>query len=65
MAINHNVFNGKLKKCFLQTSIHLSFTEYEISLIIDDNPRHIIDPAAVLVETLVSVYDGRDVGRRG
>jgi len=37
--------------------MHLSFTDYEISLPTEDNPRHIIDRAVVLVETLISVYD--------
>ncbi|KAF8850687.1 hypothetical protein BDZ45DRAFT_185766 [Acephala macrosclerotiorum] len=58
MAINHNPFNGKLENHFTQTSMHLSFTEYEISLMTEDTPRHIIDRAAFLVETLVSLYDG-------
>ena len=57
MAINHGRFDGKLADHFQQTSVHLSFTQYEISLITEDNPRHIIDRAVVLVETLVSVYD--------
>lgn len=58
MSINHSPFDGKLENHFKQTSIHLSFTEYAIPLITEDNPRHIIDRAVVLVETLISVYDG-------
>jgi hypothetical protein len=57
MEINHNAFNGMFEDHFQHTSIHLSFTRYEISLITEDNPRHIIDRAVALVETLVSVYD--------
>jgi hypothetical protein len=57
MEINHNVFDGIFEDHFQQTSLHLSFTQYEISLITEDNPRHIIDRAVKLVETLVSVYD--------
>jgi hypothetical protein len=58
MAINHNKFNGEPENHFENTSIHLSFTDYEISLITENWSRHIIDRAVVLVETLVSVYDG-------
>jgi hypothetical protein len=58
MAINHDVFDGNLEDHFQQTSIHLSFTEYEIPLITEDNPRHIIDRAVLLVETLISVFEG-------
>lgn len=57
MAINHNTFDGKLENYFQQTSIHLSFTAYEAPLI-GSNPRHTIDRDIVLVESLVSVYDG-------
>ena len=35
---------------FQQTSVHLSFTQYEIPLITEDNPRHITDGAVVLFE---------------
>jgi hypothetical protein len=58
MAINHNTFDGSLENHFQQTSIHLSFTEYEIPLITEDNPKHIIDRAVILVETLISVFEG-------
>lgn len=57
MAINHNRFDGAAENYFQQTSIHLSFTDYEIPLIAEESPRHIIDRAVVLVETLLSVYD--------
>jgi hypothetical protein len=58
MAINHNKFDGKLEDHFQQTSVHLSFTQYQIPLAIEDTPRHTIDSSAVLVETLISVYEG-------
>jgi hypothetical protein len=58
MAINHNKFDGKPEDHFEQTSIHLSFTEYEIPLVTEGSQRHIIDRAVVLVETLISIYDG-------
>jgi hypothetical protein len=57
MQINHYPFDGKQETHFKQTSVHLSFTEYVIPLIAEDNPHHIIDKSAVLVETLISVYD--------
>jgi hypothetical protein len=59
MQINHYPFDGKHENHFKQTSVHLSFTEYVIPLIAGDNPHHIIDKSAVLVETLISVYDKR------
>ncbi|CZR54860.1 uncharacterized protein PAC_04744 [Phialocephala subalpina] len=58
MAINHNKFDGKLEDHFQQTSVHLSFTQYQIPLATEDTPRHTIDNSAVLVEALVSVYGG-------
>ncbi|PMD20098.1 hypothetical protein NA56DRAFT_627892 [Hyaloscypha hepaticicola] len=58
MAINHNPFDGKLENHFTRTSIHLVHTDCEIPLIAEDNPRHnIIDQAAVLLETCISVHD--------
>lgn len=64
--INHNSFDGKPENCFQRTSIHLSFTEYEMSLQTEDNPRHTIDKTATLVESLISVYDqGEWIGELG
>jgi len=58
MAINHEPFDGKMENHFEHTSIHLSsFTEYKISLVTENTAHHMIDSAAVLLETLVSVYD--------
>ena len=58
MAINHNDFDGKQEDHFKQTSIHLSFTAYEVAVITDDRSHHMIDRPVVLLETLVSIYDG-------
>ncbi|KAF4637469.1 hypothetical protein G7Y89_g614 [Cudoniella acicularis] len=58
MFMNDNPFNGAMEDHFKQTSIHISFTQYEVPVISDNSHRHIIDRAVVLVETLVSVYDG-------
>jgi hypothetical protein len=57
MQINHHPFDGKQENHFKQTSVHLSFTDYVIPLISEDNPHHIIDKSVVLIETLISVYD--------
>jgi hypothetical protein len=56
--INHRPYDGKLENYFEQTSMHLSFTEYVIPLITEDNPRHIIDRDVQLIEALIRVYDG-------
>ncbi|KAM3072717.1 hypothetical protein ACMFMF_007050 [Clarireedia jacksonii] len=58
MSINHNVFDGSLENHFERTSVHLSFTEYEIPLLSRGDSRHKIDRDVVLVEALLSVYDG-------
>jgi hypothetical protein len=58
IAINHYPFDGKAEDHFQETSVHLSFTPYEISLMTEENRRHSIDRSIVLVETLISVYDG-------
>jgi hypothetical protein len=57
-AINHNEFDGRHEDYFQKTSIHLSFTEYDMSFQTEDSPRYIIDRTTVLVESLVWVYDG-------
>jgi hypothetical protein len=58
MLINHNVFDGKLEDHFKESSIHLSFTEYEIPLAVEAKGRHVIDHDFVLVESILSIYDG-------
>ena len=58
MLINHRVFDGNLEDHFQETSMHLSFTQYEIPLLTESDPRHIIDRSAVLVESLISVFEG-------
>lgn len=58
MSINHRAFDGCLEDHFQSTSMHLSFTQYEIPLLTENDPRHIIDRSAVLVESLISVFEG-------
>lgn len=58
MAINHHKFTSIRENSFQETSIHLSFADYEVALIAGETSRHAIDRAAVLVDTLVSIYDG-------
>ncbi|KAH7317189.1 hypothetical protein BKA65DRAFT_410970 [Rhexocercosporidium sp. MPI-PUGE-AT-0058] len=55
--INHEPFAGKLEDNFHQTSIHLSFTGYNLPLKTERKNRHIVDRPASLVETIVSVHD--------
>lgn len=57
MAINHNKFDGLAEDHFERTSLHLSFTDYEVPLVTEEQNRHMIDCAVVLVETLISIYD--------
>jgi hypothetical protein len=49
-------FDGSSKDLFKHTSLHLSFTEYEIPLGVARGGR---DVQMVMLETLVSVHDGR------
>ena len=58
MFISHRKFDGHPENHFKKTSLHLSFTDYAIPLITEENSRHIIDRTVFLVETLISVYDG-------
>lgn len=52
--INHPPFKGETIDSFGDTSLHLSFTEYEISLSVRVG---VIDADAVMLESLISVYD--------
>jgi len=54
--VQQTTFDGSSKNSFKQTSLHLSFTEYEIPL---GGARGGRDVAALMLETLVSVHDGR------
>jgi hypothetical protein len=52
--VNHYAFDGKVEDSFRETSLHLSFTEYEIPLSV---PVGAVDADATMLETLVSAYD--------
>lgn len=52
--VNHSTFNGKVENAFENTSLHLSFTEYELPLNVSVGA---VDAEAFMLETLVSVYD--------
>ncbi|KAH9210507.1 hypothetical protein DL95DRAFT_370861 [Leptodontidium sp. 2 PMI_412] len=54
--INHHPFRGDLENCFGETTVHLSFSGYDMPLATQENDRY-IDRPANLVETLVSVYE--------
>lgn len=55
--INHRQYNGTAEDCFSRTSIHLSFTEYQMPLKLNNEDTHMIDRPVNLVETLVQVFD--------
>ncbi len=58
--IAHSRFDGKLEDCFSATSLHLSFTEFEMPL--GNGQRGSIDrdTHVRVVETIISVYDRAD-----
>ncbi|RYP49489.1 hypothetical protein DL768_004815 [Monosporascus sp. mg162] len=56
--INHNDFDGKVEDNFENTSVHLSFTGYELGLRPSYTTVNSIDHAVKIVETAVSAYDG-------
>jgi len=59
--INHNPFDGRFENSFSGTSLHLSFTDYEMPL--DVGMRGLRDTQAVLLESLVSANDrGKHIG---
>ncbi|KAL8999010.1 MAG: hypothetical protein Q9169_002008 [Polycauliona sp. 2 TL-2023] len=53
-VVNHDIFNGKLENYFPETSLHLSFTKYEVPLIV---PVGAVDAEISMVETLISAHD--------
>ena len=59
--INHAAFDGKFQDCFASTSLHLTFTDFEMPL--DVGARGYRDRQVVLLETLVSIDDrGKHIG---
>ncbi len=54
--INHLPFEGTCEDCFQHTSIHLSFTTYEMPLS-TGGERHLVDQPVKLLETLVAAHD--------
>jgi len=53
--INHTSFDGELLDSFQNTSLHLSFTPYTMSINVGDHGMQ--DKEAFFLESLVSVYD--------
>lgn len=53
-VINHINFDGSLENSFPETSLHLSFTEYEVPLSVPIGAR---DADVSIVETLISTHD--------
>ena len=59
--INHEEFDGTFQNCFASTSLHLRFTDFEMSM--DVGQRGLRDRQAVLVEAIVSIDDrGEHIG---
>jgi len=54
--VHQEAFDGDLKDSFQQTSLHLTFTEYEIPVAIVSGA---VDAEVVILEALISVYEGR------
>ena len=52
--VNHFPFNGTTGNCFPETSLHLSFTKYEVPL---HAPIGAMDAEISMMETLVSTYE--------
>jgi hypothetical protein len=55
--VKNDAFDGKLENNFTETSVHLSFTEYQMPLKIQEKDCLIIDRPARLIETLVSIHN--------
>ena len=53
-VINHINFDGSLENSFPETSLHLSFTEYEVPLSVPIGAK---DADVSIVETLISTHD--------
>ena len=56
--VNHAPFDGRYEDNFTATSLHLTFTGYELPIGVKD--RGSLSHEAFLVETVISVYDGGD-----
>lgn len=56
--INHADFDGRMEDAFQHTSLHLSFTGYQLPMITAEHGYQGVE--ANFVETLVSVFDGHE-----
>jgi hypothetical protein len=60
-VVNHNTFDGNCHDCFQNTTLHLSFTDFDMP--VDVGTRGIRDTEVILIESIVSLHDrGRWVG---
>lgn len=55
--INHSPFNGNLDDCFQGTSVHLTFTGYEIPVASNSQSHGFQDSELFFLESPLSVYD--------
>ncbi|KAI1256861.1 hypothetical protein MGN70_001988 [Eutypa lata] len=60
-VINHEEFDGQFENSFSSTSLHLTFTDFELPL--DIGVRGLRDARVVLKESLISLHDSG--GHRG
>jgi hypothetical protein len=54
-VVGHEPFDGKLQDNFTSTSLHLSFTGYELPLDVGERGTRVFP--AVFIQTAISVYD--------
>ncbi|KAI1740085.1 hypothetical protein F4680DRAFT_419635 [Xylaria scruposa] len=54
--INHHAFDGQFLNAFTGTSLHLSFTDYELPL--DVGSKGLRDKQAIILESVISLNDG-------
>ena len=54
-VINHKPYDGKLEDCFQSTSLHLSFSGYELVLDVGNHGAKSVE--AVFLETTISAHD--------
>jgi hypothetical protein len=54
-VINHEKFEGKLEDCFPNTSLHLSFTGYELPVAVGEHGGQVVE--AFYIESRISVHD--------
>lgn len=57
-VVNHSAFKGNCHDCFQNTTLHLSFTDFDMP--VDVGTRGIRDTEVILIESVVSLHDRGD-----